>query len=277
MVGLRAELAELTARLEDAEADLERLRITPETVAEVLAEMDRPEPVVPEHGPQPATVDDRAGGPAMVSAYAGAERRVVGVIEGTRAKLKRLVERGWLDEDAPGLFIPSHRRRVDSSNSPQKKGSSPYIRRCQPNRTRREDPWDGRYDTAATADPFARSIDAFETLVGNLSGDQAHEWTHAELEEQLDVAGRDLLRQLLQDRLDLRARREEGPGPAPVPGRSWSARRCGCGPGMNQATRAGWPACSGWSASPGAPTGAPAPAMSTPPTPRFPCPPTGTR
>jgi hypothetical protein len=27
-----------------------------------------------------------------------------GKIEGTRSKLKRLVERGWLDEDAPGLF-----------------------------------------------------------------------------------------------------------------------------------------------------------------------------
>lgn len=166
--GLRAELAELTACLEDAEADLERLRITRETVAEVLAEMNRPEPVVPEPGPEPAAEEDRAGGAAVVSAYAGAERRVVGVlsvpkwqpgmeagvlpreyrdllevvqdasgpvrakqivpriglpvqsgkIEGTRAKLKRLVERGWLDEDAPGLFTSSHRRRLDSSNSP---------------------------------------------------------------------------------------------------------------------------------------------------------------
>jgi hypothetical protein len=31
-------------------------------------------------------------------------------IEGTRAKLKRLVERGWLDEDSPGLFTPSRTR-----------------------------------------------------------------------------------------------------------------------------------------------------------------------
>ncbi|WP_413751827.1 hypothetical protein NRF20_01605 [Streptomyces sp. R-74717] len=37
---------------------------------------------------------------------------------GTQAKLKRLVERGWLDEDAPGLFTSSHRRSLDSSNSP---------------------------------------------------------------------------------------------------------------------------------------------------------------
>ncbi|GAA1929596.1 hypothetical protein GCM10009716_41580 [Streptomyces sodiiphilus] len=38
-----------------------------------------------------------------------------GKIEGTRAKLKRPVERGWLDEDDPGLFAPARRRRADSS------------------------------------------------------------------------------------------------------------------------------------------------------------------
>lgn len=42
-----------------------------------------------------------------------------------------------------------------------------------------------------------------------LSGGDASEWTHAELEEHLDAGGRELLRQLLQDHLDLRARREE--------------------------------------------------------------------
>ncbi|WP_157535685.1 hypothetical protein [Kitasatospora mediocidica] len=40
-----------------------------------------------------------------------------GKIEGTRAKLKRLVERGWLDEDTPGLFTPARRRTAASSNS----------------------------------------------------------------------------------------------------------------------------------------------------------------
>ncbi|MGW1562223.1 hypothetical protein ACWCQ1_37700 [Streptomyces sp. NPDC002144] len=39
-------------------------------------------------------------------------------IEGTRAKLKRLVERGWLDETSPGLFTPSRTRTAGSSNSP---------------------------------------------------------------------------------------------------------------------------------------------------------------
>jgi hypothetical protein len=31
-------------------------------------------------------------------------------IETTRSKMKRLVERGWLDEATPGLFTPSARR-----------------------------------------------------------------------------------------------------------------------------------------------------------------------
>ncbi|MCX5315862.1 ISKra4 family transposase [Streptomyces sp. NBC_00154] len=65
------------------------------------------------------------------------------------------------------------------------------------------------YDTHATADPFARSVSAFETLMCTLSGTDASAWTHAELEEHLDAAGRELLRQLLQDHLDLRAMREE--------------------------------------------------------------------
>ncbi|MFC4472487.1 ISKra4 family transposase [Streptomyces xiangluensis] len=78
------------------------------------------------------------------------------------------------------------------------------------------------YDTHATADPFARSVSAFETLMCTLSGSDASAWTHAELEERLDVAGRELLRQLLQDHLDLRARLEEeevrGSGGPPVTG-----------------------------------------------------------
>ncbi|WUW19436.1 hypothetical protein OG521_01010 [Streptomyces sp. NBC_01463] len=34
-----------------------------------------------------------------------------GKIEGTRGKLKRLVERGWLVEDQPGRFAPARRDR----------------------------------------------------------------------------------------------------------------------------------------------------------------------
>ncbi|WP_369220610.1 hypothetical protein AB5J52_00305 [Streptomyces sp. R39] len=40
-----------------------------------------------------------------------------GKIEGTGAKLKRLVDRGWLDEDTPGMFTPVRRRRTISPNS----------------------------------------------------------------------------------------------------------------------------------------------------------------
>lgn len=77
------------------------------------------------------------------------------------------------------------------------------------------------YDTHATADPFASSLCAFETLTTTLSGSDATTWTHAELEEYLDAAGRELLRLLLQDHLDLRAAREEeqvrcGDGPVVV-------------------------------------------------------------
>ena len=39
-----------------------------------------------------------------------------GKIEGTRSKLKRLVERGSLDEEAPGLFTPASRRTAASPN-----------------------------------------------------------------------------------------------------------------------------------------------------------------
>ncbi|MBB6415062.1 ISKra4 family transposase [Streptomyces sp. AK010] len=65
------------------------------------------------------------------------------------------------------------------------------------------------YDNLDMPEAFARSVSAFETLKATLSGDTAEEWTHGELEEHLREAGRALLRQLLQDHLDLRAIREE--------------------------------------------------------------------
>ncbi|MFF3617411.1 hypothetical protein [Streptomyces sp. NPDC002580] len=40
-----------------------------------------------------------------------------GKIKGTRSKLKRLVERGWLDEDTPGLFTVARRRAGVSPDS----------------------------------------------------------------------------------------------------------------------------------------------------------------
>ncbi|MER6571053.1 ISKra4 family transposase [Streptomyces sp. NPDC001093] len=65
------------------------------------------------------------------------------------------------------------------------------------------------YDTRGTPEAFARSVGAFHLLTATLSGQEAGEWTHGELEEHLQEAGRALMRQLLQDHLDLRAIREE--------------------------------------------------------------------
>ena len=61
---------------------------------------------------------------------------------------------------------------------------------------------------ASATDAFAASSDRFTQMLAWLDGAQAAGLTHAELEDQLAAAGRDLLRQLLQDHLDLRAQRE---------------------------------------------------------------------
>jgi hypothetical protein len=55
---------------------------------------------------------------------------------------------------------------------------------------------------------FARSRDRFATILVWLEGDEAAGFDHAELECRLEVDGRELLRQLFQDHLDLRAHRE---------------------------------------------------------------------
>ncbi|HYA52766.1 MAG TPA: ISKra4 family transposase, partial [Streptosporangiaceae bacterium] len=56
---------------------------------------------------------------------------------------------------------------------------------------------------------FAQSRECFAELEGWLVSEEAAGLQHGELEEQLDVRGRALLRQLFQDRLDLTAAREE--------------------------------------------------------------------
>jgi len=55
---------------------------------------------------------------------------------------------------------------------------------------------------------FTRSRGCFDEVVGWLDGAEAGQLEHAELEDRLEVAGRDLLRRLFQDHLDLRAQRE---------------------------------------------------------------------
>src|SRR5215472_4205839 len=63
--------------------------------------------------------------------------------------------------------------------------------------------------SAARDEAFAESRKCFGELEDWLASPEAAGLQHGELEEQLDVRGRDLLRRLFQDRLDLTAAREE--------------------------------------------------------------------
>jgi len=72
-----------------------------------------------------------------------------------------------------------------------------------------------------TIDPFAASRAAFAALLVELDGEGAARLGHAELEEVLDLRGRELLRRLYQDHLELRRLREAlavGAHPAAVTG-----------------------------------------------------------
>lgn len=80
----------------------------------------------------------------------------------------------------------------------------------------------------AAADPFAASRTAFDALAVELGAEPAARLGHGELEELLELRGRDLLRQLFQDHLDLRQVREERAvraHPAPVTGADGVTRR----------------------------------------------------
>ncbi|MGH9082012.1 MAG: ISKra4 family transposase [Acidimicrobiales bacterium] len=59
-----------------------------------------------------------------------------------------------------------------------------------------------------TEDRFGSSRDCLESIVSYLDGDEAGGLTHAELEEQIEGRGRELLRRLFQDHLVLRVERE---------------------------------------------------------------------
>jgi hypothetical protein len=62
---------------------------------------------------------------------------------------------------------------------------------------------------AGVDEHFAASRALFESALGFLEGAQAAELKHAELETELEVKGRELVRQLMQDHLELRAQREQ--------------------------------------------------------------------
>ncbi|MCX4862155.1 hypothetical protein OG426_10450 [Streptomyces canus] len=140
---LEGQIAALTVRLEEERGRLERLTVTRETLEELAVEgivLDASalaaEPVGGGRvvGVQTVTVwregmtsadlppvyrdivdvVDDAPGPVQAKQIVpriGLPAQTA-KIEGTRGKLKRLVERGWLDEQTPGLFTASARRRA---------------------------------------------------------------------------------------------------------------------------------------------------------------------
>lgn len=67
----------------------------------------------------------------------------------------------------------------------------------------------GAPDRPAAGDPFARSREQLERIVGWLGAADADVVEHGELECRLQSDGRELVRSLLQDHLDLRAVREQ--------------------------------------------------------------------
>ena len=64
-------------------------------------------------------------------------------------------------------------------------------------------------DRASGEDRFVRSRAQFALIVGWLDGEEADGLEHAALESWIESEGRELLRALFQDRLDLRAEREQ--------------------------------------------------------------------
>lgn len=66
-----------------------------------------------------------------------------------------------------------------------------------------------QYGMRAGAEVFEASRVLFEALVRELAGPDCAGATHAELEDVLTARSRELMRQLLQDHLDLRAQREQ--------------------------------------------------------------------
>ena len=66
----------------------------------------------------------------------------------------------------------------------------------------------GAYALESSAPAFAVARKQFEGIVRWLDGAEAAELTHGDLEARLQVDGRELFRQLMQDHLDLRAERE---------------------------------------------------------------------
>lgn len=164
---LRGQIEELSRRLAEREDVLSRLQITRETMTEILsgdetvsvagAEADAGEAETEEHGlPAGSPVGVRLvpqWTPGLVvGVLPGSYRDIVEVlqdavrpmrahhlcaalglstdkskVEGFRSKLKRLVERGWLMEEEPGLFTP--REALAAVGDAPERAGSPAVRR----------------------------------------------------------------------------------------------------------------------------------------------------
>jgi hypothetical protein len=95
------------------------------------------------------------------------------------------------------------------------------------------------YDALSGPDAYAASRGAFECLVSTLAGDPARGMAHDELEELLEQQGRELMRQLMQDHLDLRARTEEAAARISAGQPAVRGRKDRRGPGGRATTLAG--------------------------------------
>lgn len=65
-----------------------------------------------------------------------------------------------------------------------------------------------KVEPSTATDPFSKSREQFEALIGQASVARALSAGHAELEDSLKEGGRELIKQLFQDHLDLRSARE---------------------------------------------------------------------
>ncbi|MEV5989671.1 hypothetical protein AB0L85_32820 [Streptomyces sp. NPDC052051] len=105
---LHAQIDDLQERLREAETHLEHLAITRKTIAGLADRLPISPPELPEHPdcPRILTVFNEAEGPLRAKdvCQALSHELLPKNIEGTRAKLKRLVKLGILTEADTGTF-----------------------------------------------------------------------------------------------------------------------------------------------------------------------------
>ncbi|OEJ29018.1 hypothetical protein AS594_35995 [Streptomyces agglomeratus] len=105
---LRAQMDDLQTRLREAETHLEHLAITRKTVIGLADRLPAGPPDLPEHPDYPRILDafNHAAGPLRAKDVCEAlgHELLPKNVEGTRAKLKRLVKLGILTEADTGNF-----------------------------------------------------------------------------------------------------------------------------------------------------------------------------